>query len=349
MAKKSFFKEKSEKEIRELNLRTVFSKKGLVEKILELNPASEGLEIRVQLLPGQFYRNTQSWKQASNKALKHGGYIPLSQPTTITEALKSRRLPHQIRKADFGQLDSIHEDEINLIGYSFKPIQGVDRRKRLVPFSWIMEGARIFAYSERLKKGIEVKPYDDAAKVEQEGADVIVIVPSRKKRQRRYTIRFKHVPIIDNQRKRAICWSLDTNFERGEEPRHKTFNIRYRFEHDREGSDVKVFYPHEIAGYLAIAKHYAAKEGNRVPWDMNPFAKPSQKLVDFYKRITNNVVIYDPTLGKSGGTRKIHIAEECLLLGRAVRALGHDKTLFWNPERDPKTLADYDWTIPQVA
>ncbi len=342
MTKKSFFRERSAAEIRHLSAKQVYSPRGLVERIDGLDPSSEAIELRTRIIPGNFYINTENSAQAARKCYKHGDLIALSQPKGQGEAYECPDIPLAIRARDFAALGKMKEEEINFMGYSFRPVQG-DKRKRVVPFVWLPEAERVFAYSENMSDGIEVKPYADARRVFRQGADVICKVPSRSKKKSKYTIRLQNVPVLGVTEKRAVVWGVKPHYERGEEPEHSTFNIKYTYESDREGSDVVTFYPHDIAAYIATAAHFWKKH-NLTPMEMNPFALFSRKGVDFYKKLCNNVVIYDPTLSSKSKLRKLNIAEKSIMLGRGIGKFGHDEFAFWNPERDGK-LKDYNWGI----
>ncbi|MGV8142316.1 MAG: hypothetical protein ACP5NS_01625 [Candidatus Pacearchaeota archaeon] len=343
--KKSFFKEREKPEITDMRIATLDSPNGLIRRILDINPQDEALELGFQIVPAQFFYAGATGAEASRKAYKHGVYQPLSHPRTQQDAIASRRNPLSYRVRDLAFLGKIPEEQVNVLGYSFRPVQGTDRRQRRVPFVWLLEGARLYAYAETMTKGIEVKPYGDSARVSTEGASITVNVPSRTAKKPRYTTKINSFPLVDNAEKRAIVWGMSSTFEEGREPLHSTFNIRYRFMEDPQASNVFTFYPHDIASVWSAIRHFS-RRSNRVPWDMDPFAKPSQKEVGLYLRMCNNVVIKDPTLKSKDKRRKLHVAEKSILLARSIGVLGHDQTMFWDSRRDPKRMQDYDWSIP---
>jgi len=339
--KKSFFNERTEAGIRALSSKRAFTARGLVERISDLSP-SEAVEIRVMITPGQFYRNTSNSAQASRKCYKHGDLIALTQPKTQGQAYGCSDIPLQIRDRDFSALEGMREDEINFVGYSFRPVQGNDKRKRVVPFVWIPEALRLFAYSETMTEPIKITPYADAARVKFEGADVICNVPSREKGKARYNIKLKHVPVEGSTERRAVAWSL-SNDSGNKGPEHSLYNIKYNYEDDIEGSEVFTFYPHDIAAYVAVIKHFNEKH-NLTPIEMSPLALPSKRTADFYTKLCNNVLIYDPSSGEKDHLRKLHIDEKSILLARSIGVYGHDETMFWNPERDGM-FKDYKWQV----
>jgi len=348
MATKSFFRERTAAQIRMLKVKQVYSQRGLVKRILELNPSEEGLELRVRIIPGRFFKNTASHAEASRKCYRFGELISLSQPERQKDAYECREIPLAVRARDFMKnLENRKEEDIHYIGYSFRPVQGRDRRKRVVPFAWLLEAARLYAYAGNRSYGITVNPYDDAARVRKEGASIFCDVPSRTRKKPRYVIRLDNVPVKGTNERMAVVWGIKSDFKI--DPEHSKWNIRYTWAHDREGRDRFTFYPHDIAAYIAVMMKYYEKH-NLTPLEMNPFALPSKKEVEeFYKKLCNNVVIFDPTLSSSGKsrkrtTRKLHIAEKSILIARSISVLGHDESMYWEPSRDG-LLENYNWTI----
>ena len=341
MSKKSFFKERTVEEIFDLSVKPVSIQRHLVKRILDLDHKKDALELRVQLTPGRFFQNVYTSQEASRKCYKHGDLIALDQPQTQEEAYRTEEIPLAIRARCFGLLQEKKEEEINVIGYSFRPVQGRDRRKRVVPFVWLLEAVRLFGYAENMTRGIEVIPYDDASRVKYEGASIICTVPSRVKKKTRYRIRLEHVSVDGVTERRAVAWSLKSNFDI--DPEHSTWNMRYTWEYDRQGSDRFTFYPHDIAAYISVIGHYW-KQHNLTPIEMSPLALPSRQEAMIYTKLCNNVMIYDPTLAGKRKLRKLHLDEKCILLGRSIKILGHDESMYWDPGRDGK-LKNYEWSF----
>lgn len=347
MNKKSFFRERSVAEIGRLaKVRPVYKARGLVELIDNLNLGSEALELRMQVMPGRFYANTKTGSEAARKCYKHGDLISLSQPETQADAHASREIPLAGRARDFAKLAEMREEEINFVGYSWYPVQGRDRRKRIVPFVGLSEAARLYAYAENVSNGIEVRPYADCRRVATEGATVVCSVPSRTKKKPRHEIKLMHVPVIDTSEKRAVIWSLKPEYAPGQAPEHDFWNIRYTREHEPESSDVIRFGPHAIAAYFATVGHMLRTDRHHsmTPMDMNPFALPSKHQADFYNKLCNNVVIYDPSLRGKNKLRKLHLAEKSILLARAIGKFGNEDFAYWDSERDGR-IKDYRWGI----
>lgn len=344
MERKSFFNERSPKRMEKMERVEVDNPSGLVETLLSINPSEEVVEINFPIIPQRYVRYSSNSAQASRKCYKHGNYINLKQPRSLKENLRTPIIPEGILRDSLEFLQRKNEENIDVVGYAFRPIQGRDRRKRLVPFVWAFEGARLFNYSENVSWGIDVVPYDNSGRVKSEGAEIICKVPSRTKKHGRYLVRLRHVPVVDNLEKNATIWSLDSNF--AEEPLHKSYNMRYTWQNSNEGSDVATFYPHEIAAYFGVVKNYLQKEDrNFVPLDVNPFMIPSKRGADFYNRLCNNVLIYENNSG-SERVRKPHIAEKSILLARGIGFLGLNEMMYRDVGRDGK-ITEYDWSIPE--
>jgi hypothetical protein len=343
MTSKSYFKERNINEISRLHQSEVYTQRGLVKKILDLDPSEEGIVLKTRLTPGRFYINAESSRDASRRCYKHGDLILLSMPRTQADAFKTVETPSAVMSRDFSRLSSLREEQINFVGYSFRPVQGRDRRKRVIPFVWLPEAVRLFGYSENLAGHIGVKPFADAKRVAKEGASVVCSVPSRTKKKARYNTKLEHVPVLGNHEKLGIILSLKSKFEI--EPEHSTWNIRYTTGEYRESSDIFTFYPQDIAAYIAIVASYW-KQHNMVPREMNPFALPSRLEAEFYNKLCNNLLVFDPSLSSKTKLRKLHLDEKCILLARSIKVIGYYKSMFWCPERDGK-LKDYDWSIHQ--
>ncbi len=347
MIRKAFFMERTARQIAELRTKPVYKQRGLVEKIADLD-LDCGLVVSCQLVPGNFFRNVDSSYEASRKCYKHGEMLRLGHPETKADCDKSPTIPLQLRAEVLSALKGLKEEEISYIGFSFKPSWG-DRLERRVPFLWSPEALRLFAYSESTQDGITVKAYKDAERVKLEGATVLAKVPSRRKDVPEYLFRMLHVPIVRSQHNLATVLMLKpAQLQEGARtvsPRipHDSANIRYPYETDPEASEVITFYPHDIAAYLGVIRDETRKH-NITPLEMNPFALFSRKGAEFYKRLCNNVIVYDPSISTKDHLRKLHLAEKSILLGRAIGKFGHDEIAYWEPSRDGK-LKDYDWGI----
>lgn len=346
--RKSYFDERTVGEIRDLPLQEV--KGNLAASILECAP-DRGIVIARPVIPARFYHQDDSSADAARRWYKHGFYLNLWQPTTITQALEEKVYPHQVREATFDhEIRGRREEAITTQGYAFRPIQGADRRKRLVPFAWVLEGMRIAAYAlNKTSDGLQVYPLVDAQKVAVEGGEVIVHVPSRTEKKERYVVRLGAVPIVDSPQKFALAWSLRSNFLEARSSGHETFGtIRYKARADPEQSEAVFVYPQTMTAHLAVARHFMQHD-NTTPWDMSPFPKASQEAVDFYRKVLNNVLVKDERLKTpKHKLRRPYVAERSALLAKLIGLKGTHETFFWlaGGQRDPP-IPQYDWSIPQ--
>ena len=346
--KKPFFEERTAKEIKDLKIQEHSSGAGLVDLILGINPAEESILVNSHILPESFYKGGLCEATVSRRYFRHGTYVRLSTPFSLQDTLLSRRNPLGYRVEALKPLEKVPEEKLFVMGYEFRPPFGADKRKRRVTFVWDLEGARLHGYAEKMTTGVTIDVYADARKVATEGASVVVRVPSRTAKHSRRLANIQHVPVVDNQWKRAVWRRMTSSYQEGSEVPHRTFGaVKFNSEDEIADSDVVQFYPHDMAGYWAGVRHFIKME-NRVPWDMDPFAKPSGLSVNFYNLLNNNVLIQDATLKPKARPRKLHLAEKSVLLGRLLAVKGHDATFFWDPKRDPKKLADYDWSIPGI-
>jgi len=336
---KSFFRERSVAKIGSLSPRQIYTPRNLVKRILDLAD-EEALEFRFPLIPGDFRKNL-SGREASRKYHKHGNYVKLDFPITRKEAYRSREIPLQIRTRSLSELIATKEQELFVLGFYWYPVQSRDRRKRVVPFSALLEGARLFAYAEKKAGGIDIEPYGDAVRVGREGAEILCRIPSRTKKKQRYRDKLLHVPFDINEKGLAVASSLKSDFEVS--PEDKEYDIRYTWGHDKEESERFVFYPQDIAAYMAIIRRLN-KEHKFAPLVFNPLALPSRVEAEFYRKLGNNIIIYDPSLASKHKLRKLHLPEKSILIGRSVSVLGHDETMYWDSERDGK-IDDYNWHV----
>ena len=350
MTRKSFFRDKTPTEIRNLKPKKVYTQNNLIKKIIDLDPSIDGIELRSVITPHKYLADNRSGARSSRLNFKHGNYIALSQPKTQNEAHNCKDIPLKIRERDFNELTKLKEMENNFLGYSFRPVQGKVRSKRIVPFWSLLEGARLYAYSEQASAKIKIENYKDSKRVSREGATIVCEVPSRTKQHPRYKFALEHVPIDGTTEKRGVVWSINPKGLLDEESlelilgrtNHELYNIRYTSLTGREESKVITFYPHDVAAYAKIIDKSWNEERNITPLEMSPFGLPPQKGVDIYKKICNNLLIYDKTIKNKHKLRKPHLSEVCTLFGRSVGVLGPKETLYCDEERDGK-LKNYDW------
>ena len=303
--KKGFFREPTAAEMRKLDLTHTDS--DFIARILTLKP-EEALVVDYKLVPDRF--------QGPRTFRKYGPVVQLSNEDHSGSIVT----PAQLREEAVNDLTGKGAH----LGYSYTPTIGADGRPRRVSIVDCLEGARIFHYAHPPKDNtidgspIEVeRDYDDSGAVPINGATLVVTLPSRTKGHPRYSMRVDHVPISDSepQLDLASCFATD----------HICDSSRYKIRHGTETEPINIvdICAHEVAAYLAIAEHYQG-DNNSVPWDMNPFATPTELTLDFYKRLETQVLIQTPEDQKA---RKPNQVEKAILLMGLAQVKGHDATL----------------------
>jgi hypothetical protein len=351
MADKSFFKERSVAGIRNLGVSQVYRQKGLIDKIVGLDPAEEGLIVRAQIIPGKYsrYKYVESSADASRACLKYGDKMKLHYPVTKGGANRSSITPVQVRAEEMGKLEGVREDEINVVGIYSKPEFG-DKTARVFPFVNSPIGMRLFAYAETMTAGVNVNTkYKDVARARTDGVEVLASVPSRTKKHSRYRFKLLHVPMIRAPENLATVQMLKPSIvvdDSGEPEEGRTEHERHQIQYgkgDNEDKKPIIYQPQDVAAYLGIVKEQWGRH-NLTPMEMNPFPLFSRKGADIDRRVRNNVLIFDPTLTGKHKLRKLHLAERSILLARAIGKFGHDEIAYWEPGRDGK-IKDYDWSV----
>ncbi|OGJ21444.1 hypothetical protein A3K73_09045 [Candidatus Pacearchaeota archaeon RBG_13_36_9] len=318
--KKLFFREDTKAQIKKKDYVEI----AMLADILELG--KDEFTIISPLVPRGF--------ESTRKFMKHGQEVKPKRYYSLDQALNDGRVPVQLREEAF---DMIQEHDF--CGYSFLPL-GRDRRKRKVSLVECLEGARIYAYSKQVRgTEIIVRPYDRSKRVRIDGAEIVCSVPSRTEKQGKTKFKLVSVPVVDSREKHAV--SLDIGSDHS--CPSKRFNIRYKYTDDKESSGIINVCCHEIAAYLGIIEHYWGKK-NIVPLQMCQFAIPSQKIVDFYLRLGNNVLVKDLSLGSEDKLRKPDRGDKEIALWSQVESLGYDKTFYSKRSRDGD-VADYIWSL----
>ncbi len=322
MRKKKFFREATKAEIKKGKLVGLDRIGGRLSGLTNL--AEDEFLIIAAVLP-RGYENAR-------KFMKHGPEVKPKRYYSLDQAVLEGKTPVQLREESFNNLD-----RRNYCGYSFMPM-GRDRRKRKVSLIECIEGARIYAYSHQVPGAqITIKPYADSKRVRIDGAEVIARVPSRTKKQPKIDLKLLSVPIIDSVEKHAISLNIGSDHSCPS----KRFNIRYRYTDDKESSGIVNVCAHEIAAYLAVIDHFWEQK-NLIPLQMSQYAIPTQKTVDFYLKLCNNILIQDSSLKSKDKLRKLNRAEKEIRLWGLVWELGHDATFYSKASRDGD-VANYNW------
>jgi len=351
--KKAFFEGRTVAEIRDLKSIRVYNQRDLVERIDCLHE-DESLILGFQIIPGRFYRNNSGGSEAARRFWKKGPILYLPQPETAEEALASNEIPLNLRRKAIDELTErlragkLRQQDISLYGYSFHPVSGDERLRRVVPFCVPPEATKIFAYAETMTEGVNVRPYSRFSK--EQGATVVVDVPSRTKGRPREEFGFVHVPFLRDKHNLANSLSIrpesistDQATSQPDELHKISYSVR---EGDKEHVEEIHFFPRHVAAYLGIVRDQWKEATNfRVPpiaLIFNPFIFPSKHQADFYQKLEQNLLVYDPSLASKQMLRKPNLAEKSIILGRASVVFGHEDFCFWDSTRDGKIKA-YVW------
>jgi len=240
--------------------------------------------------------------------------------------------PFQSRRKTLNNLD---KDKI-YSHLSFTPLQGRDKRKRIITPIGGAESAKIIYYSyhtypeqfENLSFIKILKPYDNVERADIDGIIALVEVPSRTVKSGPYKIRLEHFPIKNNKNKIAIASTIGST--------HYCKESQYFFGYgkkDGEEFNVKYLDEHIQSAYWMLARYYkrGIERGKRteIPMEMSPFLFPTQFGIDIYKLMTNRTLIRDEKLETKNKLRKLDKAEKNALFFEAVKQYNHDP-IFYN-------------------
>ncbi|RME77632.1 hypothetical protein D6774_03785 [Candidatus Woesearchaeota archaeon] len=314
MQQKTFFAHRPQSSISKLPLGVATSSlEQLVNELAEF-PKDYKAIFEGSIIPPQF--------SCANKFKKHARTVRLRRYRSDQEARQDQKTPVLLREEAFNAI----KDPF-FCGYSYKA-RGLDQRTVIVSLDQCVAGALLYIYDARLGNQ-DITFYAQSKRVEREGCDVVVSIPSRRKKHPRYTISFHQVPFSDTEQKYAL-WQKMRWDHTNEHQRYR--ELRKKFSWQKECSTYIPATAQPIAAYLKIINAAVNEQKNIVPLQMNPFAIPTQRTVDVYLKMYNNLLIRD-----EGGLRKPNQAESEIILWELVRQQGHDKTFYAK-----KKLVEYE-------
>ncbi|MBW3011551.1 hypothetical protein KY311_00020 [Candidatus Woesearchaeota archaeon] len=301
--------------------RTVYTpaKESLVDAIEGLKK-NEAVVIDYALVPEQYRDETHF--------LKRGDQVNLKRYETIDDAINDAKPMWRLRKEAF---QNIGDKEY--CGYGFWGIRKREHKK--VHLVDCIKGAKLLAFSiksDKQKDQINVRKYEAAYAGKQRGGKYLVEVPSMTE-DKKYLVDLENVPFTRKRNKYSIIFDLST--------RHgcEAF-IANAFHYRYSGSEL-AFCPHVIAAYHKLAKEEWEK-GNKTPMEVNPFAIPTKDTVDFYNKLTSQVMVkesYKDDEGKERTKKRpLNKAEKEILLWKRVAKKGAMATFFSTSKIDT-----YEW------
>lgn len=321
--KKSFFEEPTATEI---------MRRGKIEvSPAELNEALGDLDekyllVRGSLVPDEF--------DSHRKFLKHGFDVVVSRPETRESVIAQRKFPYERKREGVARM----RPEVAYVGWSFRPL-GNDRRKRRITFDDCFEAARIYAYAHQSGVGIEIKPYDDARRVKTEGTHLLASVPSRTRGEERYEFTISSAPVVDSPDKFATAFNFSSDHVC---PDVRFCSLRYRREVDTDASLYSHLDAHVGAAWLQTIDNYWNESRNVVPLNCGQFDIPTERAVDFYKKLLNSVLVQED----DAKPKKLDSAGRNVAIGDQLRKRKYD-WMFWPLNNGGKqgNVRDYDWSF----
>ena len=341
--KKPAFVERSVSQIRRMKPFVIPYEEFSIKQVIQL-PRDKSILIDCSTGPGfigERFKRTRD-KNLNKAAMRYyrdtEAYVKVTTPQSREQAISDKLEPRALFHAFASEAFEGFSAPMN-IGMSYYPIIGTDRRLRLMSLVSIAEGTRIASHSFRLERGdeegINVAPYERGREAYEEGAAVLVQVPSTDLKGRPYVFQFRHVPTLDTDTRWAQIWSLNAESAEGSrgEPMHTIGTIDFK--------DVFRWNSHKIAGYLGIARNQL-RNGNSIPLDMCPFPILSRRGAEVYDKIINNVLIKDRLPNGRLAVHKPYLVQKCEMLGSDIDLEGYQQTFSWNSKRDGP-IKNYDW------
>ena len=212
-------------------------------------------------------------------------------------------------------------------GYGFWGIR--DRRHRRFNLVSCVKAAKGYYHSSQKESElIKILDYDLIKEGTPIGADVITEVPSESVDSKPYLVTLKSVPLENNKEKYAVIYDIDADHT----CKLRSTRISTRFTHREVFMDF-----HVGMAYFALIENELKLNKNIIPLEMCPFVIPSQRMVNFYNKISKRVIVQYKENGKSI-KRSTNQAEREILLWQLVSKYGHDETCF-----SKEKLIKYKW------
>lgn len=245
--------------------------------------------------------------------------------------LRGRSIPLYLREQKIAELERSELPS----GFLWFPIKGRDKRARKVSLYHTIDGHRIFSDG-----GVEVKPYDNARKVEVEGACVIARVPSMTNGVEDYELVLERQPVIDNEEQFVIGSMFYSQHQCGD----KQFNnIRYKYADDKEDSKLINICKHEVAAQLGATEYYYnGEDHNYIPLKNSFIPLLSRRFAFGACRALDSLLIFDRNA--EDDCRRPRAGELEAVYWLLVFQLGAKNALYSLTNIDGK-IKNYDWTL----
>lgn len=321
---KRFFAERSSRAIKALGPKRVYTRRGLVERVMDLAP-EEAVELRLDLHPPassleppDFASHKRTGAERSRMVRKRGETLNL--PTrTLERAMRERKSIMDDLLAALPRLGKPGEGRG--IGYRFKPVRGADRVTRYVFWDDLADGQRLAHYAALHA------PIRFETQYELDGVVLSCTIPHKERKRQRYRYSLFSVPKTNGDA-HIVARSIKPGLIGPQEARRPTIahyrNLRARAP-GNEGLQRVILVEQDIAVYAAYMLAQAENPvANPVPFAQRPFAYFSAPMLLLDDRLRNNVIIYDPTIAAKDNPeklRKLHEEERARVLGWGVAKL----------------------------
>jgi len=283
------------------------SKRDLVRIIEGLRP-NEYLEIPPNMLL------TPDPDHTSNYWKKHGKFVRLRVYRTNNAAEEDKFAPWQQRKEAIENLSEVLKDSpegfIYPVGMALSGL-GQVMNLRVIRLVNGIDGTRYDHWSVHHApedQKIKLWPYEPESRVAEEGAGYWIELPSRTDGKRLPKFTIQHVPVVDNDRKWSLIYTV-----RSSHGCEDSANMAFFFRDPKTGiKDVVPLDDHYAAGRIQVIAyeqkktdkehepHYARMRARRqkveriacVPMQMNELALPTQEQLDYDHKILTQVIIW---------------------------------------------------------
>lgn len=281
------------------------------------------INIITSLKENQFLRITRELNFFENpkKFMRHAPDLKIAMPSTIREQIEAKKAPVIYRLQTMKNIRDPY-----YACYSHVPLKTNDRITRKISLVNCVDGAQLYAYMQNNSTSTKILDFDESLRVGKDGAQVIVSVPSRTPKESNHKIKFISLPVIDNEDKYGIAYSLRTE---GHDCMDKLVtNIAFNLPYFKKDSHFVSFCDHEIAAYLHLIDYFHNEKQNIIPLQMSLFAIPTNEIIELKKSLENKVVI--EKLNEKGQLKDYPLteSEKELFYWGAVQKYGPESTFY---------------------
>ncbi len=323
MNKEKFFKKPRADEIKK-DKKAIETDSNLLDYVEKLqNDEEHFLRIKKDLNP---FRKPK-------KFIRHGPELKIEMPHTIRDHVKKGKIPVQYRNETMKNIEDPY-----YVCYSYQPLKTREKIPRRISLVNCVDAAKIYSYSYPNRIKI-IECFSDSKRVNKDGAQVMMSVPSRQSKERNYIFKLISVPVIDDKNKYAVAYSLNTE---GHNCKDKLItNISFNLPYFKKDSLFLSFCDHEIAAYFYLMDTLH-NNGNDIPLEMSLFAIPSNRLLDVNKTLENKVVIEREDDNGKLKDYALTESDKELFFWALVKKYGPSKIAYRTKSKDGN-LRDYSW------